>query len=107
MKQRGKHASTILQLLLETVFSTRSVQRGYKDDNRDTVSRRRRRKGKHLKSETGKIRSQVPRDSDPRMTALARASTNCKRQIRPLVRESAPPPHQQTRNCLTVIKMWS
>jgi hypothetical protein len=41
----------------------------------------------------------------PRMTALARASTNCKRQTRPLVRESAS--HQQTRNCLKVIKIWS
>jgi hypothetical protein len=38
------------------------------------------------------------------MAALAKASSNCKRQIRPLVRESAP--HQQTRNCLRVIKIW-
>jgi hypothetical protein len=37
-----------------------------------------------------KIRSPVPRDSDPRMTALARANSNYKRQTRPLVRESAP-----------------
>jgi hypothetical protein len=42
---------------------------------------------------------------DPKMTALPRASNNCKRQTRPLVRESAP--LQQTRNCLTVIKIWS
>jgi hypothetical protein len=34
-----------------------------------------------------------------------RASSNCKRQTRPLVKESAP--HQQTRNYLTVIKTWS
>jgi hypothetical protein len=34
------------------------------------------------------------------MTALAGPRSNCKRQTRPLVRESAP--HQQTRNCLTV-----
>jgi hypothetical protein len=46
-----------------------------------------------------------PRDSDPRMTALARPSSNCKRQTRPVVRKSAP--HQQTRNCPTVIKIWS
>jgi hypothetical protein len=39
------------------------------------------------------------------MTALARVSGNCKRQTRPLIRESAP--YQQTRNCLTVIKIWS
>jgi hypothetical protein len=44
-------------------------------------------------------------DSDRRMTALARASSNCKRQTRPLVRKSAP--HQQTRNSPTVIKIWS
>jgi hypothetical protein len=35
-------------------------------------------------------------DSVPRMTALATTSSNFKRQIRPLVRESAP--HQQTCN---------
>jgi hypothetical protein len=39
------------------------------------------------------------------MTALARTSSNCKRQTHPLVREGAP--HQQTRNCLTVTKIWS
>jgi hypothetical protein len=52
-----------------------------------------------------KIWSWVPRDSDPRMNALARASSNCKRQTRDFLREDAP--HQQTRNCLTVIKIWS
>jgi hypothetical protein len=50
-----------------------------------------------------KIRSWAPPDSDLRMTALA--NSNCKRQTRPLVRESAP--YQQTRKCLTVIRMWS
>jgi hypothetical protein len=49
--------------------------------------------------------SRAPQDVDPRMAALARASSNCKRQTRPLVRESAP--HQQTSHCLTVIKIWS
>jgi hypothetical protein len=39
------------------------------------------------------------------MTALARTRSNFKRQTRPLVREGAP--HQQTRNCLTVIKLRS
>jgi hypothetical protein len=43
--------------------------------------------------------------SDPRMIALARASSSCKRQTCPLIRERAP--HQQTRNRLTVIKIWS
>jgi hypothetical protein len=52
-----------------------------------------------------KIWSRVSRDSDLRMTALAKASSNCKWQTRPLVRESAP--HQQNRNCLTIIKIWS
>jgi hypothetical protein len=39
------------------------------------------------------------------MTALARTSSNCKRETRPLVREVTP--HQQTRNWLTVTKIWS
>jgi hypothetical protein len=33
MQRRGKHASTIIELLLEMVLSTRSVQRGYKEEN--------------------------------------------------------------------------
>jgi hypothetical protein len=68
------------------------------------ASRRKWRKGKSQIWDS-KIWSQVPRDSDHRMTALARTSSYCKRQTRPLVRESAP--HQQTRNCLTVMKIWS
>jgi hypothetical protein len=51
------------------------------------------------------IWSRVPRDSNLRMTALAKASSNCKRQNHSLVRESAP--YQQTRNWLTVTKIWS
>jgi hypothetical protein len=47
----------------------------------------------------------VSRDSDPRMTALARTSNNCKRQTRPLVREGAL--HRHIRNCLAVIKICS
>jgi hypothetical protein len=46
--------------------------------------------------------------SEPDMgceTTLARASSNCKRQTRPLVREGAP--NQQTSNCQTIIKIWS
>jgi hypothetical protein len=52
-----------------------------------------------------KIWSWIPRVSDPRMTALARASKNCKRQIHPHVREGAP--YQQIRKCLEVITFWS
>jgi hypothetical protein len=32
-QRHGKHASTTIQLLLETMFCTQSVQRGYKKDN--------------------------------------------------------------------------
>jgi hypothetical protein len=46
--------------------------------------------------------SRTSLESDPKITALARTRRICKRLTRPLVRESAP--HQQTRNCLTVIK---
>lgn len=37
------------------------------------------------------------------MTALAKASTNCKLQTHPLGRHGNP--NQQTHNCLTVIKI--
>jgi hypothetical protein len=43
-----------------------------------------------------------PTESDPKMSALTRAGSNCKRQACPLVRESAP--YQQTRKCLTELK---
>jgi hypothetical protein len=39
------------------------------------------------------------------MTALVSANSNYKRQTRPLVSEGAP--QEQTRNCLTVTKIWS
>jgi hypothetical protein len=41
-----------------------------------------------LTARNGEIWSQVPRRSDPRMTALARTSSNCKQQARTLVREA-------------------
>jgi hypothetical protein len=108
----GKHVPAAtdthatIQILLETVFSTRSVQRGYKENNwskfsshpcgggveylhRDPASRRRRRKVKSRIWDS-KIWPRVLRDADPKITALARASCNCKRQTRPLVREGAP-----------------
>jgi hypothetical protein len=43
--------------------------------------------------------SRVPKDSDPRKTALARASNIYKRQTRPFVREGAP--QKQGHNCQT------
>jgi hypothetical protein len=49
-----------------------------------------------------KIWSQVPRDSDPRKTALARTSSIYKGQTRPVVREGAP--QDQDRNCHTCNK---
>jgi hypothetical protein len=58
-----------------------------------------------LRCEDSKIWSQVPRDSDPRKTAPARASSIYKRQTRPLAREDAP--QKQDRNCQTVINIWS
>jgi hypothetical protein len=72
--------------------------------HRSPASCRRQRKGKSRIWDS-KIWSWVSRDSDQRMTALARASSSCKRQTRPLVRASAP--HQQTHDCLTVKKIWS
>jgi hypothetical protein len=72
--------------------------------HRDPASRRRRRKGKSQIWDS-KIWSQVPRDSDPRMTALVRVSSIYKRQTRPLVREGSP--QKQDRNCETVINIWS
>jgi hypothetical protein len=71
--------------------------------HRSPASRRRRRKRK-FRIWDRKIWSRVPRDSYPRMIARTMASSNCKLQIRPLIRESVP--HQQTSsNCLTVIKI--
>jgi hypothetical protein len=71
---------------------------GFEYLHRDPSSRRRRRKGKSRIWDS-KIWSRVPRDSDPKMTALARSSSNCKGQTRPLVRKGAK--NQQTRNCHT------
>jgi hypothetical protein len=72
--------------------------------HRDPASRKRRRNGKSQIWDT-KIWSQVQRGSDQRMTALARTNSNCKRQTRPLVRESAP--QKQYRNCQTEINICS
>jgi hypothetical protein len=55
--------------------------------------------GKRVSAETNS------RNSRRAVFCAVRAEGNCKRQARPLVRESAP--HQQTRNYLTVIKIWS
>jgi hypothetical protein len=58
-----------------------------------------RRKGKSQMGDS-KIWSRVPRDSDQRKLALARASSIYKRHTRPLVREGTP--QKQNRNCQTV-----
>jgi hypothetical protein len=56
-------------------------------------------------NEKGSLRSEtVKYCPDSHGTCLPRASSSCERQACPLVRESTP--HQQTRNCLTVIKVW-
>jgi hypothetical protein len=52
-----------------------------------------------------RVWSWVPRDSGPRMGALARASSNFKRHTRPLAREGAP--CKEMTNCLTAPKVWS
>jgi hypothetical protein len=70
--------------------------------HRHPASRKRRRKGKSQIWDS-KVWSWVPRDSDPRKTALARASSIYKRQTRPLVREGAP--QKQDRNCQRLINI--
>jgi hypothetical protein len=101
-------------LTTEEMFSIRSVPRLYNESlfvaryipcggwveflHRSSASRRRRRKGKSRIWDS-KIWSRVPRDSDPKMTALASTSSNCIRQTRSLVRESAK--YQQTHSCVT------
>jgi hypothetical protein len=61
---------------------------GVECPHRYPASRRRRRKGKYKIWDIS-IWSRVQRDSDPRKTTLARASSIYNRQTRPLVRESA------------------
>jgi hypothetical protein len=57
-----------------------------------------------LKSETVKYGHESHGTRTPKMSAMARASRSCDRPV--LLSETAP--HiQQTRNCLTVIKIWS
>jgi hypothetical protein len=91
---------------IEAVFPAWSVPKAYKRSeyfHRDPASRRRRRKGKSRIWDS-KIWSRVPRDSDPRKTALARRSSMYKRQTHPLVREGAS--RKQDRNCQTVMSPW-
>jgi hypothetical protein len=87
------------------VFGSRALIKGHVIDSqveylhRNPASRTKRRKGKSRILDR-KMWSRVPRDSGPKMIALARTKSNYKRQTRPLVRDSAP--YQQTRNCLDV-----
>jgi hypothetical protein len=110
----GTHVPAATDTLVKsqgvTDWHTFSWQRIRQNDNqlfevvissRFSRSRRRRRKGKSQNWES-KIWSQVPRDSDSRKTALARASNTYKTQTRPLVREGAP--LEQDRNCHTCNK---
>jgi hypothetical protein len=99
----GYERSTNISLDTDTLYK-RPWGGGVEYLHRSPASRRRRRKWKS-RIWKSKIWSWVPRDSNPRMTALASTSSNCKRQTRPLVRDRAP--HQQTRNGQTVIKIWS
>jgi hypothetical protein len=120
-RQRPKYMHATIENVLEEMFSTWSAPclgldnglmythffpsgGGVEYLHRIPASRRRRRKAKSRIWES-KIWSRVQRDSDPRITALAKASSNCPRQTHPLDRETAP--HQQTRSGLTVIKIWS
>jgi hypothetical protein len=51
-----------------------------------TLNRRRQKRKSQIWD--SKILSRVLRDSDPKMTALARSNSNCKQKTRPLVREN-------------------
>jgi hypothetical protein len=76
---------------------------GVKYLHRDPASCRMRRIGKSQIWDS-KMWSRVPRDLDPRKTALARASSIYKRQTHPLVREGTQ--QKQDLNCQTVIKTY-
>jgi hypothetical protein len=103
--QLGKHVPAAMnshatvELLLETAFYTRLVKSGYNQDHwgyngttlflgyiyiymRTWPSRL-----GESRIRDSEMWSWVPQDADLRMTALATTSSNCKRQIRPLVRE--------------------
>jgi hypothetical protein len=90
------------QAEMEETFSVGSDQWIYKEDlaesslcgggveylHRDPASRKRRRRGKSQIWDS-KVWLRVQRDSDPRKTILASASSIYKSQTRPLVREDA------------------
>jgi hypothetical protein len=98
-KSRTLFVLSVLQLYNMNPFATKKGDPcggGVEYLHRDPASCRRRRKGKSQIWDS-KIWSQVPRDSYPRKTALARASSTYKRQTRPLVREGAP--QEQESNC--------
>jgi hypothetical protein len=111
-------SATTEHAIMEETFPVRSVPRLYKETScyygtggggveylhRDPASRMRRQKGKSRVWDS-KIWSRVPRDSNPRKTALARTSSIYKWQTRPLVREGAP--QKEDGNCQTAKKIWS
>jgi hypothetical protein len=102
VKDQATNVSLDYRWTIQATVQRRTTQEaGSNTSSRNTVSHRRRRKGK---SRDIKVCSRVPRYWDPKMTALVRTRSNCIRQTRPLVRDSTP--HQHIRNCLTVIKIW-
>jgi hypothetical protein len=101
---RGVTSRTSLEICCDVILDRLPCEGGVEYLHRKPMSRRRRRKGKS-RIWDNKIWSRVSRDSDPKMTALARVRSSCKRQNRPLVTEDAA--HQETRTCMTVIEIWS
>jgi hypothetical protein len=95
VERRGK--SIAEQRLENHVPATANSQARAHNNNRGTVQY-----GDFYPSLLAVIKRELIRAFE---VELARASSNCKRQNRPLVKESAP--YQETRNCLTVIKIWS
>jgi hypothetical protein len=94
-----------IDVLLKTVFSTRSVERSYTEEagsNTSTVA---------LRVVGGDEKRSLESETENMVTSATGLGpeNDCpgegQQQTRPVVRESAP--HEQTRNCLTVTKIWS
>jgi hypothetical protein len=110
-----------IEVLLETVFYTWPVQRGYKRDNWSKTVLSRVEVGSNtptialqviggnekgsLESGTVKYGHESHRTRTREWLLWQRPAAIVNDKTHPLLREGAP--HQQTRNCLTVIKLWS
>jgi hypothetical protein len=118
MQRSGKHASLTIERLYFLRGPCRGVMKrtkkivwvsekpcggGVQYLHRDPASRKRRWNRKSQIWEC-KIWSRVPRNSEPRKTALGRPSSIYKRRTRPLVREGAP--QKQDHNCQIVIAKY-